>query len=120
MLQPLGAPGGHTPVDRRPTLDVLSRTLIFYINAGHPVQWSHGEHVFLFNVRLTRALTTGDGACAGCNSGAEIEFTELELRLNGVFYSDVTTVAHGNAVTWNGGLVPARSTSWAQVKAVYR
>ena len=74
--------------------------------------------IFLFKVFLTHKGTL---VCEGCDQGVEIAFTELAVSQGtGPAIYSLLGPAQRNVVTWNGGLVPTRPTSWGQIQALYR
>lgn len=90
-----------------------------------------GSDTYVFTATFTMANTVGDGSCAGCSVGMCWLFNSL-LLTQPVGVGDVMLVSPGAAgqiVLWqNGGIgptnpcdfVPARPTSWGQVKSLYR
>jgi hypothetical protein len=83
----------------------------------------------VFKLTITKALTTGTGACAGCATGACIVLNEVNLQEVGVLpYITVTNALSNNFVTYNSGAgipacpasTPTQNKSWGAVKALYR
>jgi hypothetical protein len=87
-------------------------------------------HYYAFKLNITHAKTVGTGSCAGC---AEVMCLVLnQIRIVQPAGSpggniDVTTPNINTTCTWQGGpgaatcnLVPARRTTWGQVKGLYR
>jgi len=82
-------------------------------------------------VILRYALTSGDGACAGCAGAACLVLNGMWIRRQpGALGGDVQLSMPGldpsNWATWQGGAgadctaVPVRVTSWGQLKGLYR
>ncbi len=88
-----------------------------------------GSDTYVFTTKFTMAKTTGTGSCSGCNLGACWVFNSL-LLTQPVGVGDIMLVSPGGSgafVTWqNGGGIgcpgatPSKTTSWGQVKSLYR
>ena len=90
-----------------------------------------GTEYYAYKVSLLRAKTTGTGSCAGCNASACIVLNEIQLfqppeQLND---PEMFNPADRNYVTWQlptsgpSGCplaTPTRSSSWGQLKSLYR
>jgi hypothetical protein len=83
-----------------------------------------------FRLTLLGSKTVGTGACAGCSFHACIMLNQINIAIRG--RSDVDYVRLTGAppsgrdrVTWQGAnadcsLVPARNTTWGNIKTLYR
>lgn len=88
-----------------------------------------GTELVISRVIITRAKTTGTGACAGCITGACLWFSEsfLQQPLPDPAYR-VTQPAFNSFAMWNGFTYgycsgvwdAARNRTWGQVKGLYR
>ncbi len=94
-----------------------------------------GTNTYVITVHVTMTKTVGTGACPGCNVAACWVFNSL-LLTQPVGVGDVMIASPGTGgayVTWQGGAVgsgpfgsgcpgatPTRTTSWGQVKSLYR
>lgn len=88
-----------------------------------------GTELSICKVTITRAKSTGTGACAGCATGACIVFNEAKLQQPaGIGDYTVTNAAAAgsNFVTWQAGIAqcplptPAQNRTWGAVKNLYR
>ncbi len=88
-----------------------------------------GAELVISRVTITRAKSTGTGACAGCLTGACIVFNEAKLQQPaGIGDYTVTNAATpgSNFVTWQAGMAqcpiptPAQNRTWGAVKNLYR
>ena len=83
---------------------------------------------FSCNLTINNQKTVGTGACAGCTEPICIVFNSINVTTpvlaNNVFIGNGTSPG-SNIVTWQGvgpdcQAVPAKNTTWGQVKALYR
>lgn len=86
-----------------------------------------GPEYALCHIAISRAHTTGPGACAGCALGACMIAEQLVLYQDSPGPSfTLTTPLHTAFATWNNAYpncsadVPVRNRSWGQVKSLYR
>ena len=96
-----------------------------------------GTENYLFKVLITKAKTTGTGACAGCTDAACLVLNRVIINQPaGAVGGDavITTPIVSNYVTYNGGVVgggpnggsgcpgatPTQNRTWGQVKSLYR
>lgn len=87
--------------------------------------WAAGTEYHAARLRLSRARTTGAGACAGCTGAACLVLNGIEIqRLSG---PDLVLSASGgqNIVNWQAGApdctpVPVVRTSWGRLRTLYR
>ncbi len=105
------------------------RRIIVAAGADPPgVNVNANQEYFLFNLVIDNALTTDPGGCAGCSQPVCIVLNSLRFLNNSAAVTQLATpnVAGGNFATWQGGsganctAVPARRSTWGQVKALYR
>jgi hypothetical protein len=92
-----------------------------------PQQLSAGVEYYGEAITLTVLRTTGTGSCTGCLSGACLVLESIELfQVAGSPGGDVITLTNPSDpfISWNGGTncvtVAAKSSSWGQVKTLYR
>lgn len=88
-----------------------------------------GTRYHLARLRLRTELSSGIGACSGCDTGACLVLNSVQLlRASGVSTDGplITTPegGTGNRASWQAGAdcaaVPARRTTWGQIRALYR
>jgi hypothetical protein len=97
-------------------------TLVCATRDEHPIA-PDVEH-YVASVRITRAKSTGAGACAGCGQGACIALSRVVLNQPAGVGDCILT--HPIGSTWpivqyaNGASVPTQNRTWGQVKALYR
>lgn len=76
-------------------------------------------------VTMTNVKTVGTGACAGCATGVTIVLNEVKAAgLSGPYIRNYLPMQN-QCLTFNSGTVPcaslpARNTTWGQVKSLYR
>ncbi len=95
------------------------------VPSSQAVGWSAGTAYPAARLRLSRARTTGAGACAGCAEAACLVLNSIEVqRLGG---PDVVLTDGGgqNIVNWQPGApsctpVPVLRTSWGRLRTLYR
>jgi hypothetical protein len=84
---------------------------------------------YFFKVTFTNARTTGTGSCAGCEDGACIVLSSINLTQPvGAGNHTLDTPLTRQYVVWQGGDVnggcpgatPARTATWGAVKSLYR
>ena len=90
-----------------------------------PQQLAAGVEYYGEAITMTVLRTTGTGSCAGCLSGGCLILESIELfQVAGSPGGDVITLRNpsGNAIIdWQGGCVTSsKSSSWGQVKTLYR
>jgi hypothetical protein len=102
-------------------------TLGYAIDASTPYDAQPNVEYYSGGVVILNSKTVGTGACAGCATGmvfAENLFTAAGLA--GRRDDFETAMPGGNqCITWNNPstlceLVPARATTWGQIKSLYR
>jgi hypothetical protein len=82
---------------------------------------------FAFNVTVNNSKTVGTGACAGCATAACIVFNSINVVAGTATHdllSGGATASGSDQATWQGAgpncqLVPTKSATWGQVKAMY-
>ena len=108
--------------------------LVFAVPAALAQPLNEGQEYYAFKVTIQNTRTIGTGSCAGCSIGACLACTRINVvQPNGTPGGNVTLVspARSNLVLWNqvpyslctgtdGGWVPARGTTWGQIKSLYR
>jgi hypothetical protein len=115
---------GYTPVAGMPNGAEL--TVVFW--ATDAVGLTGGVEYAAFRVRIDHQKTTGAGACAGCATPAglvleRIEVAEASDRFVPV---DLPSQFQSDYVFWNGGTYwycfkdPVRTSTWGQIKSLYR
>jgi len=97
---------------------------------GTPLDCPPSQENFVANVKFTYANTGGTGACAGCSTDHVWAFQLCQVAGQGGTTVDLDKpCAGGNQCLWwqhqNGALpcappVPAKSTTWGEVKSLYR
>ena len=107
-----------------------ARLLIAYATpAGATLPLAEGAEYFAFDVRIDARSTVGTAACQGCTAGVCIILNQITLAQPiGSSGGDValTHADRSQYVTWQGGVkscpfvVPARASTWARVKGMYR
>jgi len=104
------------------------------LNAGaavaEPYNFTGGAELAVFKLTITKALTTGTGACTGCLTGACIVLNEVSLQEVGVTnYLKESASAGQNYVVYNNAngtsplcpqSTPTQNRTWGSVKAMYR
>jgi len=84
---------------------------------------------YSYKVNLLRAKTTGSGNCAGCSTPACIVLNSIQLFQPPDQANDpeLDNPINSNYVTWQGASVPGcplstptHSSTWGQVKSLYR
>jgi hypothetical protein len=89
------------------------------------------SEIYAYKLNLLRAKTTGTGSCAGCNFPACIVLNEIQAFQPPELADDpeITNSANQSYVTWQGApattppcpqSTPTHSSSWGQVKSLYR
>lgn len=105
------------------------RRMIVAVGANPPgVNVNANQDYFLFNLIIDNVSTTDPGGCAGCSQPVCIVLNSLRFlnTLNSVTVLGAPNVAGSNFATWQGGnganctAVPAKRSTWGQVKALYR
>jgi hypothetical protein len=81
-------------------------------------------------VRIDNRKTVGFGACTGCAGDVCLVLNSILVRRlpggTGDVFLQVPAALNGNMATWGTGsgancsAVPARNTTWGQVKTLYR
>ena len=96
-----------------------------------------GQEYFSYNFLINNAKTVGTGLCEGCQVAACIVFNSLKVTTpvaaNDRTISGPTNGTDSNVATWQGGVgvgsgrgngcpaaTPTRSSTWGQVKTLYR
>ncbi len=65
--------------------------------------------------------TTGPGLCSGCTSPVKLSISFVRFYSEGGISWDLYASSHRQSIiTWQGGNVPTRSTTWGQIKSLYR
>ena len=83
---------------------------------------------FSFNVVIDHAKTVGTGACGGCSSAVCLVFNSIKVTTpvleNNIYFFGGTTpgsdMAHWQGTGADCALVPVKSKTWGEVKAMYR
>ena len=83
---------------------------------------------FSFNLVIDHAKTVGTGACGGCSGAVCLVFNSLNVTTpvlgNGAYFYGGTTpgsdMAHWQGTGADCLLVPVKSKTWGEVKAMYR
>ena len=84
---------------------------------------------YAYKVNILRSKTTGTGSCAGCTNSACIVLNEIQLFQDPLRANDpiINNPIDRNYVTWQSPSVlgcpastPNHSSSWGQVKSLYR
>lgn len=89
------------------------------------------DETYAFKANFLRAKTTGTGACTGCNFPACIVLNEIQLFQPPEAANDpvITNPIDRQFITWQNPLegppgcpasTPTKSTTWGQVKSLYR
>jgi hypothetical protein len=83
-----------------------------------------GQEYFSFTLRIRHDRTVGDGACSGCEVPMVVYFSFLKLTAT-VPQNDRTLVGpmdccDSHYALWRPDVVPTRSSTWGQVKALFR
>jgi len=98
--------------------------------AGTPVPG--GQENFISTITIKNGKTVGTGSCAGCSAGFVFGFWQLLIgtEASEVGYTRITEPYTGGnqCLTWQhawadqpcNAPVPARNTTWGQVKSLYR
>lgn len=87
-----------------------------------------GQELVVGKVTISRALTVGPTACAGCGIGACIRLNQIRLdEAPGLPKWTVTNPARNTWVTWQSGypgsclfFTPAQNRTWGAIKTLYR
>ena len=84
-----------------------------------------GTEYYAFRGTINYTKTIGTGACGGCSTPLAMVLTEIGStgEASGVEY--IMMPASNNCLAWQPGpagcyIVPARATTWGQVKSLYR
>jgi hypothetical protein len=90
-------------------------------NPIHPIPVTAGVEYYAAQVFISYQKTVGSGSCAGCPYrmiwGLYL-MKSCELTQYEALYEPLP---EGNQfLTWQGGQVPTRNTTWGQVKSLYR
>ena len=94
-----------------------------------PIALDGGVETFAAQFKVLAAKTTGTGACAGCLTPLTWALNYIQVAYQGEASSEVlsTPIAGGvQCLTYQGGTapcsrpVPARNSTWGQVKSLYR
>jgi len=110
--------------------DELNRT---HINAAwasaDPLPILAADENFALQFRVSAAKSSGTGLCAGCDMGMTWGLQRIDVGYAGQSTDETLDVAYGGGnqcLSYNGGNapcaqpVPARNTTWGQVKSLYR
>lgn len=89
---------------------------------ANPIPLPAATEFFSFQLVISNANTT---TCAGCATGATLVLNEIYSVQQDGSGERITNAATDRCVKFNGGLVtcsalPAKNTSWGQVKSLYR
>lgn len=99
------------------------------VPADQPVTLDSSLEYYGFKATINRTKSTSTGACAGCSTQACIVLNDVQLfqPLEVGFDPDITAPANSNFVTWQSATVvgcpqstPTHSSSWGQLKSLYR
>jgi len=102
------------------TGNVARITLGTAIDAGFPYEVIPGQEYYGGGVTILNSKTVGTGACTGCSVPMVFELKMFTAAgLDGT-RDDVTNTLANRHLSWNGGIVPTRNTTWGQVKGLYR
>lgn len=116
--------GGPSPLA---DLSRVRLTMVFAVPSGSEVALTPGTEYYGAKIVVTNVKTVAPTNCADCA-------TPMSITLNGIRVSQPFGSPGGNvllvdpaasrSVTWQGGVgappVPTRSTTWGQVKSLYR
>lgn len=89
-----------------------------------PVSLDSGTECYGLTVRISHQGTTGEGACAGCNTPVTLVLNRL--RLVSTRLEVIDTPIDNMCLRWQAGGVtpcdatPAHNRTWGQVKSLYR
>jgi hypothetical protein len=84
---------------------------------------------YAFRVNISKTRTLGGGSCAGCLLEACIVLNSIQLfqTPESNFDPEITTATERNYVTWQSATIadcpqgtPVRSSTWGQLKSLYR
>jgi len=101
-----------------------NRALLYvrYIITSNRVPLPAGVEYFGFTVTINMARTVGAGACGGCSTPVTIVLNKINLISGGL----LTTPLDNQCLRWQAGGVtpcsatPTRSSTWGQIKSLYR
>jgi hypothetical protein len=86
-----------------------------------------GNEYGVFRLTVSKVKTTGDGACAGCVTGACLVLQEVNLQALGQDPNAVLRITNplqNNFVFYNSGspscYTPTRNRTWGALKSLYR
>ena len=123
-----GTPGSMGTID--PSLSPRHRAVIaaLAVPVDSLKDLQPDREYFSFNLVIDHAKTVGTGACGGCSGGVCLVWTSLNITTpvlaNNVYFYGGTTpgsdMAHWQGTGADCLLVPVKSKTWGEVKAMYR
>lgn len=99
------------------------------VPADQPQALDPSTEYYAAKVVINRTKSTNSGLCTGCSTPACIVLNDIQLfqPLEVNFDPDISTPANSNFVTWQSPVVPGcpqstpnKSSSWGQLKSLYR
>ncbi len=94
---------------------------------ANPSPLSAGVEYYGFKATVNYLKSAGTGACAGCSAGMAFALNQIKAAENTgpVEFCTVALPGGNQCLTWNGATtpcsaVPAKNTTWGQVKSLYR
>ena len=102
--------------------------ITWFVPPESPVELIAGTEYVVSQVHIAYDKTVGAGACSGCGSSQAWGLRQISLEGPSQFDILASVLPGGNQCLWwqsDGGLgcgppMPARSTTWGQVKSLYR
>src|SRR5215471_18143778 len=83
-----------------------------------------GIEYYSFTLLINHSKTVGTGACGGCSTPLYVRLRQVDVvtntPANDRLLSGPLNGADSDFVSWNVAPVPTRTTSWAEVKSLYR
>ena len=110
--------------DERVNTPGWARLKVAYALAD-PSPLTGGTEYYGFRATMNYAKTVGSPSCAGCTTPVTIVLNEIKSAENTGPFERVTDQDINRCLTWGASTVacaavPARNTSWGQVKSLYR
>ncbi|MGH7741281.1 MAG: hypothetical protein ACRENS_04590, partial [Candidatus Eiseniibacteriota bacterium] len=113
------------PMGTGPNTATVQMVCAIPILDGVPVNPSF--EYYGFKIQISRAASSGPGACAGCTDKACFVFNWLTLEQPAGVGDFTITQGYQNAIAYNGGTGDANCAgsrtqrgSWGAIKAIYR
>jgi hypothetical protein len=95
--------------------------LVMALDQAEQGPLTEGVEYYLFRIAIDHANTVGPSACAGCTDTARVWLDQATIVLP-LGHSDILVrdPSSRDFVLWQHGNVPVRSSTWGQLKQLYR